>query len=188
MKNFKTLIAILLANKSAQFVGIPSYTSTTSGREYQNMVININLSTDRLKKNWVAKLSAFNLADFDFKGLEKNQETLKEAFDEILESAKNALLPYSQKNNRAKAQIDNYDYIKGTSISYCLGTQSLKIWGVKISGKVLNEGTFKEPARLKTKYKRAIENQLEKRNFQAVPYTLENIKDIRANGKKLEIS
>jgi len=160
--NFARLIIMLLANRSASFANIPSYT-TKSGKVYRNLRINLNVNTTNLKKKWLAKLLAYNLADFDYKNEERNSDVLQEAYDEILQSAKNALLPYEKKNNRAKGQINAYERIHPDCDAILINknTESVKLMGVFVSGEIVDYGTPKAPSKtLKVRFKRMLEKQV----------------------------
>jgi len=158
MKNLKTVFNKFNENKSAQFISFPEY-RTGTGTLYGNLVINTNISQTNLNKANLGKLLAFDLSTFDFKGEPKDMETLKLAHDELIQSAKNSLLPSEKKNNRAKAQIDAYLPVNN-AVKIHKETLSIKIMGLKIAGTVLETG---EPFDLgkaqKTRYKNLIKQQ-----------------------------
>ena len=177
--NFARLIALLLANKSASFANIASYTTST-GKVYKNLRINLNVSSRNLKVNWLTKLLAYDLKDFDFKSEPIEEMTLNNAYGELIDSARNALLPYTQKNNRAKAQINAYDFIEGSkSIATCKGTESVKLFGTFISGEIVEQGTPKSLGKAqKVRYKRMLEKQIGQDI--RLPWTLEKVETLTA--------
>jgi len=184
MKNLKELSA-KFENKGAQFIGIPMY-ETGKGRVYENLVINANIDSKNLAKSNLAKILAFDLSTFDFKGEPKELETLQTAYEEVLQSAKNALLPTEKKNARAKGQIDAYFHVNN-AIKIHKDTLSVKIMGIKIKGTVIKEG---EPYDLgkaqKTRYKRMIEFQS---GYQVKkPYTLEKVASVKLQGDTLVLN
>ena len=179
MKNLKTLSANFENNKSAQFISFPNY-ETGSGTVYENLVINTNISQTNLNRQNLAKVLAFDLSSFDFKGEPKDLETLQTAYNEVVQSAKNSLLPKEKKDNRAKGQIDAY-FTVNNAIKIHKETLSIKIMGLKIAGKVVKVG---EPFDLgkaqKTRYKNMIKQQVGFKTKKT--YTAEKIESVNVQG------
>lgn len=178
MKNLKELSA-KFENKGAQFISFPNY-ETGSGTVYESLVINTNVSQMNLNKANLAKVLAFDLSTFDFKGEPKEMETLQTAYDEVLQSAKNSLLPKAKKNVRANAQIDAY-FVVNNAIKIHKETLSIKVMGLKIAGKVIVTG---EPFDLgkaqKTRYKNLLKMQIGFKTKKT--YTLEKIESVNVQG------
>jgi len=185
MKNLKNLFDAFDANKSAQFISIGHY-ETGDGRIYENLVINTNISQENLNKANLAKLLSFDLSTFDFKGEPVDLETLKTAYNEVVESAKKSLLPYEEKGARAQAQIDAYLPVNN-AIKIHKETLSVKILGMKIAGTVIAEGKpYDLGAKLKTRYKNLIKQQA---NFKTKKtYTLEIVDTVTMQGDTLQIN
>ncbi len=185
MKNLKNLFDAFENHKSAQFISIAHY-ETGTGRVYQNLVINTNVSQENLNKQNLMKLLAFDLSTFDYKSEIKDIQTLQTAYNELVESAKNSLLPKEEKNNRAKAQIDAFVPVNN-AIKIHKESLSVKILGIKIAGTVLVEGKpFDLGVNLKTRYKNLIKFQADFKVKKT--YTLEKVDNMKVQGDTLVIN
>ncbi len=184
MKNLKSLSANF-EGKGAQFISLPSY-ETGSGTVYANLVINTNISQTNLNRANLAKVLAFDLSTFDFKSEAKEIETLQTAYDEVLTSAKNSLLPKDKKNVRANAQIDAY-FTVNNAIKIHKDTLSIKIMGLKIAGKVIKVGEpFNLGKALKTRYKNLLKQQIGFKTKKT--YTLEKVESVKVQGDTITLS
>lgn len=172
--NFTKLIALLLANKSASFANISSYTTST-GKVYKNLRINLNVSSKNLKSNWLKKLLAYDLKEFNFKDEPIDEFALNGAYGELIDSARNALKPFGIKNKRAKGAINAYNFIEGSkSIATCENTESVKLFGTFISGEIVEMGIPKSLGKAqKVRYKRMLEKQIGQTI--RLPWTLEKV-------------
>lgn len=181
MKNLKELAA-KLKNKGSQFISFPNY-ETNTGTIYQNLVINTNISQSNLDRSNLAKILAFDISTFNFNGEKKDLETLNLAYNELLQSAKNSLLPKEKKSVRATSQIDSY-FTVNNAIKIHKETLSIKIMGLKIAGIVIEQGEpFDLGKALKTRYKNLLKKQIGLKTKKM--YTLEKIGSIKIQGNTI---
>jgi len=175
--------------KSASFITINNYLSTTSG-EVANHKINVNISVENAKKTDLNRLQ--NCNDNDIQAISKasgiDVETIKTALAEMLTSAvKNLSADKTERTNQSQGQTDAYISLT-PAIKLHKETLEVHVFGQAISKVVLVKGEYKTVnSSSKTLAKSAIKKHLDLRGDKFRNFILGNADSIKIQGETLEL-
>lgn len=172
--------------KSASFVGIKAYTSSTSG-EVANHVVCANFSYKNAVKRDLKKLQ--KLTDKDKEKLsEKTGFTLdliNQAVQKLTDSFLNNLNPETQ-SNQSKAQQELYQKING-SMKIHKETKQIYIYALAISKEILKHGEYKTVnSRPLTLAQNAVKKELDftTSKYRQFIVNAENLTGVNVDGEK----
>ena len=190
MKNAKNLINKFQGLKSASFISINNYVSSTSG-ELANHVVNVNISVKNAKEADLSKLQAISVTDLkaiaEKSGID--METVTLAHNELTASAiKNLSENIEDRTKQSQAQTDAYIFIT-PAIRLHKETLTLHIFGQAINKTVLIQGTYKTVnSKPKTIAKNTIKKYLDLRSEKFRDFIIANTEKLQVAGDTILIA